>query len=72
MSSAIITHAFLELIYCYGMLYTRFRVPAPPAGQMDVRKQVPTAPQSQYFGHCATRGHPVADARASSADTNSE
>jgi hypothetical protein len=40
MTSAVITHAFLEVAYCYAMLYTRQRVPAPPAGQVDVRKQV--------------------------------
>jgi hypothetical protein len=39
-SSAVLTHAFLEMVYSYALLYTRLRVPTPPAGQTDIRKQV--------------------------------
>ena len=39
-SSVVITHAFLQMIYAYAVLYTRLKVAPPPAGQNDMRKQV--------------------------------
>lgn len=39
-SSVVITHAFLQMIYAYAVLYTRMKVAPPPAGQNDMRKQV--------------------------------
>lgn len=44
-SSVVITHAVLQMIYAYGVLYTRLKVAPPPAGQNDMRKQVwPASP----------------------------
>jgi hypothetical protein len=39
-SSVVITHAVMQLIYAYGVWYIRMKVRPPPAGQNDMRKQV--------------------------------
>lgn len=40
MSSAVLTHAVLELVYVSAMIFVRGRVPPPPAGQADVREEI--------------------------------
>lgn len=40
MSSAVITHAVLEVVYLSAMIFVRGRVRPPPAGQADVREQI--------------------------------
>lgn len=40
MSSAVITHSVLELVYAAALVFVRLRVPPPPAGQADIRRQV--------------------------------
>lgn len=40
MSSAVITHAVLEVVYAGALIFSRLRVPPPPAGQADIRRHV--------------------------------
>eukprot|EP00892_Ulva_mutabilis_P001697 jgi/Ulvmu1/11528/UM078_0017.1 len=40
MSSAVITHAVLEVVYAAALIFSRLRVPPPPAGQADIRRHV--------------------------------
>lgn len=48
-STVVITHAVLQLIYTYAVLYTRLKVKPPPAGQADMRKQVRSYVQQTYI-----------------------